>query len=163
MSLEVPSRYFLPSTSMRVETLRPVENTGENRNRCGSLSTAGRSSRTRNLRRMPSIYARARIVVADRDQTRRRAGQARRRHPQAEEQVRPVLRRHPEVSADARAASARGLHLRARKTEDARQRPPLPLLAAPHALQPASRVVGTQDAGAGGRSSRFPAPLGAFE
>src|SRR3954463_225020 len=54
----------------------------------------------------------------DRDQTGRRAGQARRRHPQAEEQVRPVLQRDPEVSADARTASARGLHLRAGQAED---------------------------------------------
>ena len=32
--------------------------------------------------------------------------------------------------------------------------------AAPHALQPAPRVVGPEDARAGGRSARFPPPLG---
>src|SRR5213075_1496395 len=59
-----------------------------------------------------------RFTVHTSEETRRRARQARRRHPETEEQVRPVLHRNHQTSARSRTARRRGLHPRARKAED---------------------------------------------
>src|SRR5258708_28295636 len=112
---------------------------------------------TRNRARIVSVAAYGQI------QPRRRAREARRRHPGPEEQVRPVLRRDQQGSPVAGTEEPRGLHPRAQQAEDARQHSALPLQHPDQPLQSAPRVVGPQDARAGRRPPRLPPPPGPHE